>query len=304
VICNMIGAIVTRQEAGVTSEERRAGIVEHLHRAESATIDSLAELFAVSKMTIHRDLDRLEEHRVVRKSRGGATLLPSTIFEADYAYRAQLASGEKRVIARYVAEHVKRGMALLIDDSSSAAEVIPLVLDQRPLTIITNSLQAIARYCKLDGITFLSLGGSYDPICNAFFGSLAEHSVSRLRVDLALLSAAAVRGSQAYFHNSEVARLKRACLAVADRSLLLVDHTKFQKTALHLFTHLRAFDEVVSTDLLDPSIVRDLRNDRVMLTTLPYAEATGAEPVKNRTASRKETYSGARRDRKRSLQRA
>jgi DeoR/GlpR family transcriptional regulator of sugar metabolism len=259
-------------EAGLTSEKRRARIVEHLHRTESASIESLAELLLVSKMTIHRDLDRLEEQRVVRKSRGGATLSPSTVFEADYTYRAQLALSEKMQIARYVAERVERGMAILVDDSSTAAQVIPLVINKRPVTIITNSLYAISSYCRVDGVSLLALGGSYDRICDAFFGSVAEQSIARLRVDLAVLSTAAIRGSNAYFHNPEVARFKLACIAVADQTVLMVDHTKFQKSALHLFSHLNVFNEVVTTNLLDATLVETLRNDRVNLSLLRYVE--------------------------------
>jgi DeoR/GlpR family transcriptional regulator of sugar metabolism len=261
--------------------------VEHLHKTESATIESLAELFSVSKMTIHRDLDRLEEQRVVRKSRGGATLSPSTVFEADYTYRAQLALSEKTQIARHVAERVERGMAILVDDSSTAAQIIPLLIDKRPITIITNSLHAISTYCRINGVSLLALGGSYDRICDAFFGNVTEQSIARLRVDLALLSTAAIRGSNAYFHNPEVARFKLACLAVADKSILMVDHTKFQKSALHLFSPLNVFDEVVTTDLLDPTLVESLRGDRVNLALLRHAEpgekaSFGAPPAREK----------------------
>ena len=49
----------------------------------------------------------------------------------------------------------------------------------------------------------------------------------------------------------------------------MVDHSKFERSALHLFTHLEAFDEVVSSDLLDPSVAAGLRDDRVRLTLVP-----------------------------------
>jgi DeoR/GlpR family transcriptional regulator of sugar metabolism len=252
----------------LTSEERRARLVAHLHSVESASIDDLADLLMVSKMTVHRDLDRLEEQRVVRKSRGGATLLPSTIFEADYAYRSQLAVDEKALIARAATDQVERGMAILVDDSSTAAQLIPLVLDKRPLTVITNSLGAIRTYCRTDGISLLAIGGAYDAICDAFFGIVAEQSISRLRVDLAVLSAAAVRAPSVYFHNPEVARFKLACLASAERSVLLVDHTKFNNSALHMCARLDAFDEVITTDLVDPQVADALRKSGVPLSQI------------------------------------
>ena len=232
---------------------------------ESATIEELAARFHVSKMTIHRDLDQLEEQKVVRKSRGNATLLPSTVFEADYDYRSQLAVKEKMAIARAAAERIERGMVILLDDSSTVALVISRILGKRPLKVITNSLGVISTHCRVSGLSVMALGGDYDPVCNAFLGIVTEQSISRLRADLALLSAAAIRGARAYFHNPDVARFKLACLSAVDRAVLLVDHTKFEKSALHMFTHLNVFDEVISSDLLDPQIANDLRDARVRL---------------------------------------
>jgi DeoR/GlpR family transcriptional regulator of sugar metabolism len=264
-------------EAILTSHERRSRLVEHLHQAESATIEELAVLFSVSKMTIHRDLDRLEEQKIVRKVHGGATLLPSTVFEADRAYRSQLAVSEKAVIARAAAERIERGMAILIDDSSTAAQVVPQILNRRPLKLITNSLSIISDYRYTDGISVTALGGDYDSVCDAFFGIIAEQSISRLRADVALLSVAAIRGASAYFHNPEVARFKLACLAAADHSILMVDHTKFEKSALHMFSHLSTFDEVLTSDLLAPRIVADLREARVKLSVVAMDRAADVD---------------------------
>ena len=82
-------------------------------------MEELAQFLAVSKMTVHRDLDRLQELRVLRKTRGGATLLPSILFEADYAFRVRQNRSLKQVLAKAVAGLVDPGMALIVDDSST-----------------------------------------------------------------------------------------------------------------------------------------------------------------------------------------
>ena len=63
----------------MTGEERRRRLLDYLHERPEASVDELAQFLAVSKMTVHRDLDRLQELRVLRKTRGGATLLPSIL---------------------------------------------------------------------------------------------------------------------------------------------------------------------------------------------------------------------------------
>ena len=55
-------------------EERRQAIMDLLIAARAVDLDDLAGRFAVSKMTIHRDLDDLEQTGLLRKVRGGATV--------------------------------------------------------------------------------------------------------------------------------------------------------------------------------------------------------------------------------------
>ena len=53
-------------------EERRQAIMDLLIAARAVDLDDLAGRFAVSKMTIHRDLDDLEQTGLLRKVRGGS----------------------------------------------------------------------------------------------------------------------------------------------------------------------------------------------------------------------------------------
>ena len=83
-------------------EARRGRILELLRAREAATVEELAEHLGVSKMTVHRDLDRMADLKLVRRIRGGATLQPSVVFESDVGYRARQHLAEKQALARRV----------------------------------------------------------------------------------------------------------------------------------------------------------------------------------------------------------
>ena len=68
-------------------DERRQAIMDRLVEDRAVDLDMLAELFSVSKMTIHRDLDDLEHQGLLRKVRGGATIEAGTRFESDFRIR-------------------------------------------------------------------------------------------------------------------------------------------------------------------------------------------------------------------------
>lgn len=250
----------------MTAQERRQAIVEHLRSTETAAVDAFASMFGVSRMTVHRDLDALVEQRLVRKVRGGATLLPSVVFEGDYDYRAKQHPAEKGALGRAAAQLVEPGMAVAMDDSSTVAAMLPFLMDKRPLTIITNASPIIRAVERAEGITLLALGGVYDRTVAAYVGLTTERTMRSLRVDLAFMSTACVRASTAYMRDTEeVVRVKLVMMEMADESVLLVDHNKFAKTALIRFADLSDFDRVLVTDGIDRRTREVLRRDKVRL---------------------------------------
>ena len=236
-------------------------------------MDELAQFLAVSKMTVHRDLDRLQELRVLRKTHGGATLLPSILFEADYAFRIRQNRALKQLLAKAVARLVDPGMALIIDDSSTTGMVLDELVAVRPLTIITNSLSLTNRVVKDNSLAVIMLGGRYDPVTDAFFGLGCESATSRLRADLAIFSTAAVQGSSAYLHDQDVVRAKLAMRAAADRSVLVFDHTKIGKSALNFFSNLATFDEIYVDAAVASDYVELLRRERVNVKLVETVDA-------------------------------
>ena len=69
----------------------------------SASPAELAERFAVSVMTVHRDLAELEQEGLLRKFRGGVTAQPSAVFESNVAYRLKAMQAQKKAIAVHAA---------------------------------------------------------------------------------------------------------------------------------------------------------------------------------------------------------
>src|SRR3954447_7096919 len=121
---------------------RRQDIVELLLERDSV-VRELVERFAVSTMTVHRDLDVLEANGVLRKVRGGATAQPTGVYESSFGYRLSHMREAKRRIAHLAAPSVEPGSSLVLDDSTTALALIPELAEISQLTIVTNFVSIV-----------------------------------------------------------------------------------------------------------------------------------------------------------------
>lgn len=208
-------------------------------------IQQLADRFNISVMTVHRDLDELEGRGILRKSRGVATAMSTALVESSDVYRSGQQSQEKEAIIRAALEFVKPGQALILDDSTTTLHMVPHLHTKTPLTVITNSLAVMEQLKDTRGIALLSVGGKYYDWCSAFMGRMAVETIENLRADVLMMSTSAITNDIAFHQNLEMVDVKRAMLESANARILLADHTKFEKRALHAVRPLSDFDAVV-----------------------------------------------------------
>ncbi len=227
-------------------DERRQAIMDLLIAHHAVDLDDLAERFAVSKMTIHRDLDDLEQSGVLRKVRGGATIEAGTQFESDFRIRAVQDSEAKARMARAALDLVEPGMTVMVNDGSMAAMLGAMLPEKRPLSVITNNAAIIDQLRAEPGIALIALGGVFSAKFNAFLGFVTEEALARLRADIAFISVPAVSGLQAFHMDDDVVRAKRAMADAAGRRCLTVSHRRFGRTALHELADLRDFDTIIT----------------------------------------------------------
>ncbi|MFC9507107.1 DeoR/GlpR family DNA-binding transcription regulator [Streptomyces sp. NPDC057002] len=244
---------------------RQAAMAERVLADGSATAAELAERFKVSLMTIHRDLDELERQGIVRKSRGGVTAQPSGVFESNVQYRLKTMRAEKAAVAERALRMVEPGMAILLDDSTSTLEIARRLRtgEVTPLTVVTNFLEAINLLSDQRGIHLMALGGDYDPLHSSFLGVSCVEAVEQLRVDVCFASTSAVHGGYAYHQEQHIVSVKRAMLDAAARNVLLIDHTKLGRVALHRVVPLSRFDTLLVDDGASPEALRDLDEHKV-----------------------------------------
>jgi DeoR/GlpR family transcriptional regulator of sugar metabolism len=284
-VVRSIEQVVSRREASLTmvrkqsevkeqrehlgAEQRQRWITDSILQKGSLQIDQLCERFAVSSMTIHRDLDELDRQGVLRKVRGGATVQASYLFESDIQYRLRSSMPEKEAIARHAVSLLEPGQVVMLDDSTTARCLGGLLSVLRPLTVITSGLGLMAQLSKERDIKLIALGGDYLPSFDSFAGLICENAIAGLRVNVLFMSASAVSGGIAFHQNQSIVNVKRAMMKSAARKILMVDQNKFGKVALHKLADLQEFDLVLVDSNLKKSYLDELREGRVPFQVAP-----------------------------------
>ena len=247
------------------SDTRLDDIANFVIEKGEVRIDDLVARFGVSRMTIHRHVDRLAQQGVIRKLHGAVSAQPSGIYESLFRYRETVATSEKAALAQAALEFVSGGEVVVLDDSSTVNALAPLLSAQAPLTVVTNSVPAAACLRDCDGIDLICTGGQYHRTYNAYIGHNCLATIGRLRADLLICSASAIQGTTAFIQDQQVVSVKQAMMAASSKRILLVDHTKFGKVALHVFDELTAFDAVLVDDRLPQAEAQRLKDAGVRL---------------------------------------
>lgn len=262
---------VGRKDAAAS---RRSEIADAVAAEGFVRIDDLAERFQVTPMTIHRDLDELDARGAVTKVRSGARAMPIEEIERNVALRRHHMLPQKRAIAAaamawFDAQATNTVVAL--DDSTTALATARALAERRDLTVVTNFLPAIEVITAAQGASLFTPGGTYAPEFQSFVGSSTHESISSIQIDVLFMSVASV-GRSAVFNPSEAPLLvKRALLNQARQSVLLVDHTKFARRALHKQASLDEFVAVIVDDGIDSDDEQRLRDSVETVIVVPVA---------------------------------
>lgn len=252
---------------------RRRMIAEAVMSEGSMRIEDLTDRFGISLMTAHRDVDELVSRGLFRKTRGIVAAAATNLADSSDIYRANRQAAEKKLIAAAAMQFVEPGQAVFFDDSTTVLQMAAHLPSKAPITAITNSLTLMNALTGLNDITLIGLGGQYYGWCNAFMGGRTVKEINALRADIAFISMSAISDGLVLHQSPETVETKRAMFDCSARRILLADHTKFERRALHSFASLNEFDAVVVDDRLPTEQV-----DRMRARNIDVVVARGASP--------------------------
>lgn len=161
--------------------ERETRILEALEQQGTVQVGGLAEALGVSAVTIRKDLESLEQRRLLRRIRGGATR-PQPHVEGEFPERMAVSARAKKAVAVAAAELIEDGDTVAFDTSSTAHFIAREVLGRRDLVVITQSLPTATLFFEMSSAQVIMPGGILRRESSGLVGTRPEHLVGRGRI--------------------------------------------------------------------------------------------------------------------------
>ena len=263
---NALGLRLILGEISLLVAERHREIVAIVSAEKSVRVAGLARQFSVTEETIRRDLEKLEQEGKLLRSHGGAVSIRQGGNEAPYSEREIRSAAEKMAIAREALKLLEEGDTILIDASTTALQVARLLPDIS-LTVLTNAMPVCVELANRPRVRVICTGGNLSAASLSFTGPRAEQALTEYHVNRLFFSCTGVDLTHGLSDvNESQANLKKRMMAVADRTTLLVDRTKFGIKALKRFGHIADVHEIITNSPADPALLGEIEAAGVAVT--------------------------------------
>jgi len=237
--------------------ERQAKTLELLKQHSYVTVEDLSRITGVSKMTIRRDLDQLQESNLVARHHGGVSLVSDHTANAEWPWRLRqtLNAEAKKKIGTVAASYIKDGDIVMLDGGSTVLQVARS-LAHRNLTVVSYCLTVLWELSSRQNMEVIGVGGKLLPDNQSFVGSWTLNILRSMNADVGIVGTSCLSLNKGLSNRAiEEAELKRTIVDASAKSILVADSSKMHTHSLVTVGPIEMFDIFIT----DPGIANEDR---------------------------------------------
>ena len=227
--------------------ERQNEIIEILNTRGFVSVTELSGLLYASESSIRRDLARLEERGIVKRSYGGAECILSGSHVLPFDTRNCDFVEEKNVIAKKALGLIKEGDVIFLDQSSTSYFLALYLRNFKDITVVTNNIEIVSLLSKTNVTVHCSGGLISKNNNNCLIGGAAESTFERVFADVAFFSAHGITRDGAIIDcTDEEIHLRNSMLKNASKKVFLCNTAKLDRRAPFVQGDLSCVDVLIS----------------------------------------------------------
>ena len=237
--------------------ERHKNILEILQLQGSISVTDLSERLNVSEVTIRKDLTALESQNKLYRKHGKAIPISPYIGDRHINEKEKQNVQEKRLIGRKAASMLEDNDSILIASGTTILYAAREMVSIRNLTVITASVSVSSILSQNKYIDVVQLGGMVRESSVSVVGSFAENMLSFFNCSKLFMGADGVDLEFGVTTtNMMEANLNRMMMSSAQKTVLLVDSSKFGKKGFSKICDLDKIDQIITDDKI-PQVYRE-----------------------------------------------
>lgn len=245
---------------------------QYILEKENVSMEELCAEFDMSMNTVRLDVAALVKKGSVKKVYGGVcsnrrnSLVP-------FEERKMKNSDKKKSLCRAAANLVEDGDIIYVDSGTTTMYLTDYLDKHNNVTVLTNNLNVIMRAVPYENIQVICLPGILERKTNSFVSADTGKILARYNIKKAFFAATGVTENGDVTNSSSLEyEIKREAMQNSEIKYLLLDSSKFGKSALLTYAHLSDMDKVIADKEMDPGLKELCSKHNVALETITIEE--------------------------------
>jgi DeoR family transcriptional regulator, aga operon transcriptional repressor len=240
--------------------DRVSAILDRVAGHGSVDAGQLAREFRVSPATIRRDLQTLEDQRLLSRTHGGAVAV-DVAYELPVRYRTGQHRDEKALVARKVSELLPKGpLTLGLTGGTTTLLLARMLASRVDLTVVTNALNIAAELAVRPQIRLVVTGGVSRTQSYELVGPIADGALAGLNMAVAVVGVDGISARGGLTTHDEIeAHTNATMIRRADRVIVVADGSKIGKVCLARICPVTDVALLVTDPTADPAALEAIR---------------------------------------------
>jgi len=246
---------------------RRERIRKYIQEKGVVSVKEISSLFPdISVMTIHCDLAKLEEERLIIRTRGGAMAANHHgMTEGKLEHRMQSNMSEKREIAEKALQLIHTDSTIFLDAGTSCFAVAQMLPDIA-INIFTTAPNIAVELSRLVNPAIHMCGGTLNRSNQAVSGASTLAMLEHINIATAFIGVSGYTLDSGFTCGKEdEMQVKRLLMKKAARKVILMDNSKYGKIFPYKFGDLTDVDYIISDSQLPEEFVQMVTERNVIV---------------------------------------
>ena len=216
------------------ASERQDRIFEILRKEKSVKVSELSDTFDVSEMTIRRDLLKLEQAGLLKRTFGGAVAAPNFFaLQLSFAEKEVVYAEEKGGIGLAAARLIRDGETIAFGAGTTTLQVARHIGEVENLTVVTNAINVAMEMANRPNVKLLVTGGSLRERSFALVGHFGEVMLDQIHINKLFLGTTGISVEHGVTTLDLLeASMYKAMIKAAREVIIVADHSKFGSVTL------------------------------------------------------------------------